>query len=192
MKILLTLFVLLFSSSVVAEDISDFQIEGMSIGDSLLDYFSEDEIKENIRKNAYRYKTDKKFTSLEFSGSFFEVYEDVQISYKTSDKNFKIYYLAGLLFFDNMKNCYKQKNEIVDDLSQLLLNASKIDKGTIKHPSDDSGKSTVNKVVFYFKSLDIIAVKCTDWSDAMYSKYSWVDNLRVVLKTKEFDDWITR
>ena len=44
MKILLTLFVLLFSPSVLAEDISDFQIEGMSVGDSLLDYFSEEEI----------------------------------------------------------------------------------------------------------------------------------------------------
>ena len=44
MKTFLTLFVLLFSSSVVAEDISDFEIEGMSIGDSLLDYFSKEEI----------------------------------------------------------------------------------------------------------------------------------------------------
>jgi len=30
-----------------ADDIRDFQIEGMSIGDSLLDYFSEEEIKKN-------------------------------------------------------------------------------------------------------------------------------------------------
>ena len=37
MKTFLTLFVLLFSSSVVADDISNFQIEGMSIGDSALD-----------------------------------------------------------------------------------------------------------------------------------------------------------
>ena len=44
MKILLTLFVLFFSSLLFAEDISDFEIEGMSIGDSLLDYMSEDEI----------------------------------------------------------------------------------------------------------------------------------------------------
>ena len=36
MKILLTLFVLFFSFSVVAEDISDFQIEEMSIGDYVL------------------------------------------------------------------------------------------------------------------------------------------------------------
>ena len=58
MKTFLTLFVLLFSSSVVADDISDFQIEGISIGDNLLDYFSEDEIKKNYRSHYYKYKKD--------------------------------------------------------------------------------------------------------------------------------------
>ena len=38
MKTFFTLFVLLFSTSVLADDISDFQIEGMSVGDSLLDF----------------------------------------------------------------------------------------------------------------------------------------------------------
>ena len=33
-----------------ADDIQDFQIEGMSIGDSALDYFSEEEIKNNYVK----------------------------------------------------------------------------------------------------------------------------------------------
>ena len=60
MKTLLTFFVLLFSSSVIAEDISDFEIEGMSIGDSLLDYFSEDEIINNIY-DAYPNKEDSIF-----------------------------------------------------------------------------------------------------------------------------------
>ena len=39
MKTLLTLFVLLFSSSMFADDISDFEIEGIRIGDSALKYF---------------------------------------------------------------------------------------------------------------------------------------------------------
>ncbi len=40
------LFLILFSLSApsFADDIRDFEIEGMSIGDSLLDYFSEEEI----------------------------------------------------------------------------------------------------------------------------------------------------
>ncbi len=48
MKILITLFVLLFSFPVFADDISDFQIEGMSIGDSLLDYMTVEEINNEI------------------------------------------------------------------------------------------------------------------------------------------------
>ena len=44
-----------------ADDIRDFEIEGISIGDSLLDHFTEKEIKENI---SYNYEeTNKKFTS---------------------------------------------------------------------------------------------------------------------------------
>ena len=45
------LFLILFSFSApsFADDIRDFQIEGMSIGDSLLDYMSEDEINNSKR-----------------------------------------------------------------------------------------------------------------------------------------------
>ena len=63
MKILLTIFVFLFSSSVFADDISDFEIGEMSIGDSLLNYFSKDEI-ENA-PNYDDYPSDMKFRIIE-------------------------------------------------------------------------------------------------------------------------------
>ena len=46
------LFLILFSFSApsFADDIIEFEIEGMSLGVSLLDYFSEEEIKETIKK----------------------------------------------------------------------------------------------------------------------------------------------
>jgi len=45
-RLSLYLFLLLFSfqASSWADDITDFQIEGMSIGDSLLDHFSKSQI----------------------------------------------------------------------------------------------------------------------------------------------------
>ena len=44
-KFLGFLFVLIFSTNIsLADDISDFQIEGMSIGDSALDHFTEEQI----------------------------------------------------------------------------------------------------------------------------------------------------
>ena len=46
--ILLFSFFLLSSQSIFADDISDFTIEGISIGNSLLDYMTEDEILEEI------------------------------------------------------------------------------------------------------------------------------------------------
>ena len=56
MQKILVLFILLFSSSVFAEDISDFEIEGMSVGDSLLDYMTEEKIKKEIEINKYMYE----------------------------------------------------------------------------------------------------------------------------------------
>jgi hypothetical protein len=60
MKKLLTFLFSLFllsSPSVFADDISDFEIEGISIGDSLLDYITEDKILQEIEKtkNWYSY-----------------------------------------------------------------------------------------------------------------------------------------
>ena len=49
------LFLILFSFQTPswADDIRDFQIEGMSVGDSLLDYFSEEQIKNQKQKTQY-------------------------------------------------------------------------------------------------------------------------------------------
>ena len=49
MKTLLTLFVLFFSSSVLADDISDFEIEGMSLGDNIQDHFSKNQLEQFYR-----------------------------------------------------------------------------------------------------------------------------------------------
>ena len=44
-----------------ADDIRDFEIEGMSIGDSLLDYFNEKEINDNFYIASYYEKNEKFF-----------------------------------------------------------------------------------------------------------------------------------
>ena len=53
MKIFITVLVLIFSlqSGIKADDIRDFQIEGISVGDSLLNYFNDAVIIENKVNN---------------------------------------------------------------------------------------------------------------------------------------------
>ena len=73
MKRLLTILILIFSLQTPsqADDIRDFQIEGMSVGDSLLDHFSEEEIN---KKNIFYYPKSKKFAGISFGDqSFYQV-----------------------------------------------------------------------------------------------------------------------
>ena len=65
MRVFIVALFIIFSlqSWTKADDIRDFQIEGMSIGDSLLDYFSESEIERN-NYDANLYKLGKKTNSV--------------------------------------------------------------------------------------------------------------------------------
>ena len=55
MRIFLTILILIFSFQFLAKanDIRDFEIEGLSIGDSLLNFASEKKIKSSISNNQY-------------------------------------------------------------------------------------------------------------------------------------------
>ena len=67
MKAILVFLILTFSfqSLTKADDIREFEIEGMSVGDSLLSYFSEEEIIKATRENQYEDK-DGKFIDVNF------------------------------------------------------------------------------------------------------------------------------
>ena len=71
MRVFIAVLVLIFGlqSWTKADDISDFEIEGMSIGDSLLDYFDKSYI-DKKGKHLYPNKDFKgsKFTSNKFNG----------------------------------------------------------------------------------------------------------------------------
>ena len=98
-KTLLILFLsLYFIIPSQADDIRDFQIEGMSVGDSLLNYFSKEEIEKRhkITKSPY---TNKKLLRAYFLQERFEVYPTLNIHYKNNEK-FTIESLAGFLKYN--------------------------------------------------------------------------------------------
>ena len=86
-KIFTYLFLIFFSFLVSshAENIKDFQIEGISLGDSLLDHFS----KKMIKKNKMDYYNNDKFTAVDFRDkSLFKNYDGAQIHYKTKGNKY--------------------------------------------------------------------------------------------------------
>ena len=184
------LFLILFSfqTSSWADDIRDFQIEGVSLGDSLLDYITKQEI-ESKKKTDYK---SKKFSRTYFSLSEFEIYDDLQVHFKTSDKKYKIYNISGIINFeDNIENCYKKKDEIVIELSNFFEDVIVDDDGIQNHPGDETGESKTNTVYFDFKSGATAKVGCVKWGKSIKSKNKGlVNHLRVTINTKEYSYWL--
>ena len=176
------LFLILFSFSApsFADDISDFEIEGMSIGDSALDFFSEEEIKNNIRN----YYNDVKFSTSEFDNiSWLTLYDSIGISFKTED--YAIYEIIGYIHYSkNINDCYQKMDEIIESINNAVPNVNKSSKETRNLKQDKSGNSKLTSVEFYFDS-GRSQVGCYDWS----IEKGWIDNLRVTIALDEFIDW---
>ena len=189
MKKLLTIIVLglLWCNTTQADDIRDFQIEGISIWDSALKHFSKDKIT-NSKAPYYKYikKNKNMFSTSEISGNY-ETYDVIQFSYKTNDPKYKIYYIAGMIpYKNNVEDCYKKKSEVEKDL-KILFPDLRTSESYKKHPADPSGESFTTSKVFWFPNNSYnIAVRCYDWSP----QTNRLDHLRINIKSKQFNDWM--
>ena len=117
MKRLLLILILTFSlqSLTRADDIRDFEIEGMSIGDSLLDHYNLSEINENIAN----YYNDNEYTVTELDSDNSD-YNLIQVHYKTEDKKLTIYSIDGLFEIKNIQKCIAKKNKISEQMAKLF------------------------------------------------------------------------
>ncbi len=171
-----------------ADDISDFEIEGMSIGDSLLNYFSEEEIKNNIMGDYYE---NNEYTAIEFPNKSFKNYDNVSVDLISLDKKYIIQTVTGILFYEDIRDCHMKQKKIDKELSIIFQNTRK-ETNTRNHSADKTGKSKTKAINYWFKSGDLATIICTDWSNDLTNKYGWSDNLSIELKTKKFNDFLSK
>ena len=178
----LFLFLFGFSAPSFADDIRDFQIEGMSVSDSMLDFLSEEKIKDNIQD----FYKNNEFIPVWIEGSYFKstMYEKIEFNYKNGDKNYVIYNVSGLTFPKNINDCYQKMDEIIESINNAVPNVNKSSKETRNLKKDKSGNSKLTFVEFYFDS-GRSQVGCYDWS----IEKGWIDHLRVAIALDEFIDW---
>ena len=183
MRIIFTIFILILASQSLskADDIRDFEIEGISIGDSVLNFFSMDEIK----NNTWDYFKNKEFTPLQFYyPKFAKTYDAIDIQYKTNDNDYKIMGLSGIIFYTDKKKineCYKKMDEIIIDVRSSIENLKETKKSTYTHTGvDDGGKSTVTQVSFENEGLDAITIQCYNYSTESQN------HLRIGINTYEY------
>ena len=186
-RLLLTLILIFnFQSFAKADDISDFQIEGMSIGDSLLDYFSEEQIKKNIRQNSYE-GSDHKFYDIEiYDSSLLKTYDGLQISLKKNDNQYIVHSIGGGIFFESneIEKCYSKQDEIDKDLILMFKKTQRNYRSKIPHPG--YANSTLTSITYVFKSGDNIELTCFDWDNEIDAE----DYLLLSIDGVEFTDWL--
>ena len=162
-----------------ADDIRDFQIEGMSVGDSLLDYRSEEEIKKF--KKTY-YPKSKKYVRLNDvkKSNELSTYDRVDVYVRENDNKYIIKSIGGVLRYkNNIQECYSKKKEIVKDVSSV---ANSKGKTYIYNYPNDKSQSDVTD----FKLLDgTFRVWCTDFSKKR-ERNNFQDHLSVAISSSEY------
>ena len=201
-KLLILLFSLFFlsSPSVIADDISDFQIEGISIGDSLLDYMTEDEILKAIEKNKDQHsylKEPKKYYEV-YLRKDFSIYNKLSVYIKNNalskfitnnNEKFTVMGTRGMITYnEDFDNCMVKRDEIVGELSNIFQNANKWETISI-HPADPSGESIVDGVYFDLKLGGISEASCFNIEETFRIKNNWDEHLQVVIYSPEIVTW---
>ena len=188
MRIILSVLILIFSlqSWTKADEISEFEIMGMSIGDSLLDFFSLQEIGYNLKNANY---TSDKYTLFEVYKADHQLdqYDALMIHFRKNDKNYKIFSVSGVIeFANNIQGCTSKKKEIDLELLKLFKNLKRNDYGFSKAKSDKSGKSSFSEIEYKFQTMHEITIQCYDWSEEI----GYMDHLRISLHHSKFIKWI--
>ena len=182
MKRLLLILILTFSfqSLTKADDIRDFQIEGMSIGDSALDFFSKSELNNALEIKDYKNKK-YRYYFLSFDKS--QTYEYIQITVKPSDKKFIIQAIDGHIFYhNNINDCYDKMSNIKKSVENVFTTIGEDGSGT--HPAYSN--STYKRVFYQFEN-GAAELVCYDMS----KKSKKTDRLGFSIKNLKFLDFVT-
>ena len=171
-----------------ADDLKDFDIDGVSIGESLLNYTSKSLI-ESKSKNYY--PNSKEYYLLEFDSnelSFLETYSYIGVHIKKDDDKFLLASIKGMIVYENnFESCLDQKKIVVDSIKGTLLNSKEE-----KYTNNFNNLYGMSKAyISDFKVKDgFIRIWCTNWDNETEDKQGWMDTLNVDLSSQIFLDWL--
>ena len=190
MRIFLSIIILIFSyqSWTKADDITEFQIDEIGVGDNLLNYYSLKEINKMLTKTVSSYKS-KRIKRVFFESKDGSKYLQYNFHY-INDKSYKIVNVKGIMLMENKsKECNLKKKQISNDIEDSIKFTNK--KSFVdKHNVDKSGKSLIDRVQ-YMVDGGIIEVSCWKWSKEIKKNKPWRDTLQVSIRSEIFNDWLT-
>ena len=187
MRLILIAIIFIFSlqSLVKANNIKDFEIEGMSIGDSLLNFSSKRSIKNEINNKDNSVYYEDKYVSivvLELRNKL-KIYEEVKAIINPRDKTYKIVALEGILAFEDINECHKNQIDISKEIKNslnLAVNPDQWDLEKNRLPPSIKGIRFIDFNLNDDLSLGSFRTACYDYA-------SGKDLLMVIINSSEFD-----
>ena len=189
MKRLLLILILTisFQSWTKADDIRDFEIEGITVGNTIKQHISD---KIFLDRKKYEYKYKHTFAVIGFIDAKYKTYEKVRFTYKPEDKKRTIYGIDGVIYFDGALNkCLDLQKVIAADV-KLGLKDYKLNDNIYDHWADTTKQSKVYQIAYDLPSGDSLLITCFDWSKNLTKEKGWRDNLKVSIITKELADFL--
>ena len=196
MKRLLLILILTFSFKPLtkADDIRDYEVEGVKIGDSLLDYFTKEKIEDSV-KTIY---PNKKFYDIHINVQS-DQYDQLSYTVKNNDKKYIIKQLAGDKFYykpDSNTNidkmhlaCLKQKDKITEQFEKIFSVNNKKDYKHI-YKTVDSGKSFSVVTDFNFEDRSAIRIYCNKFTKETINKREFFNGLSVSISPIKILNWL--
>ena len=167
-----------------ADDIRDFQIEGISIGDSTLNYMDK---KKLINSMKYGFKS-KEFAYITFEEKS-NTYDEILLLFKPDDKKFTVHSISARIFYSKDANsCYAEQKKITKELLELFKQARKDDQGTYNYKADKTGKSKVTTINFLLDSGGLAHIGCYKFSKEILKErnFPYVGMLSISVGSKEY------
>jgi len=192
--LLILILTLSFQTLTKADDIRDFEIEGMSIGDSLLSYMNKNLIVNEINNKDISYYYEDDFVSIstwEIKNNF-KTYNDVGVVLKIGDNQHKIFSLEGTLYMDensNIQKCYNKQNEIALDIKNSLNLENNGDTWFVKKENLYKHQRSIRYIDFELSDGSSIRVTCYEIIKGV-KKNSDLNLLYVVVNSSSFWNYI--
>jgi len=207
MKKILWIVLLFFFLNVKAytDNIADFNIENISIGDSALDYFNEPQIV-NSELDWFNYSYKEYSTSL-LPGK--GIYDWFKLTYKSNDDYFKILGIVGIIVKNkyDSKECNNQLDTAALEISRIFENTQQrkkqmfnivYDPSKIFQETNSNGKSTATSILFDFNNGGEIILSCYDMEkkvneiDSPIKDINQFDTFRVDARSKVLVNYLKK
>ena len=199
----LAILFLSFQNLSSAENIQNFKIEGMKIGDSALDYFSKSQL-EDYEQGWHNFSYNEYSTSYMPSKG---IYNWFLVSYKNDDDNFTIEGLVGGLEKSNydIKECNNKLDVAALSISKLFKNTAQEEKKSYELTQDAAqtypftGKSVVTSLSFNFLDGAKIILECYDMEKEAKKNESFLtsilkqsDSFRTDIRSSAFVNYLKK